>query len=215
MAKKMTIGEIFKHERETRGIAIETVAKELRVSRAHIIALEEGRYSFFSARVYARGIVKNYAAFLEFDEAECIREFESSWSDTMPENDRTSPIALAYKRNPTEFITRKNTLGAVAAALILLALFYFANNTFITAGVPHFTFDEPDDYTLLLNPVIIVRGSADERIELTLNEQPIYIESDGTFSRTIVLQKGINTLRLEGRNSFGRTTIIEKRVVVE
>lgn len=209
------MGEVFRHEREKRKMTIEDIAKKLSVSHEHITALEEGRFSFFSAYVYAKGLTRKYAVILGFDEEPCVKEFDRAWNAHAPLTKHHPVSQLLKKKSMKEYITPRIALVSAGLLCATALILYFANSTFVTTRTPSFTFDEPREDILTSSSVLTVHGTADSHIELTLNKQPVYIDTDGKFSQTIVLQHGINTLTLEGKNSFGRTAVIERRIVVE
>ncbi|MEK7636224.1 MAG: helix-turn-helix domain-containing protein [Patescibacteria group bacterium] len=213
--EKISLGEAFRREREKREITVEDIAKKLSVSPEHIRAIEDECFSFFSAFVYAKGLARRYAATFEFDEELCVKEFDRAWNARARSTEHRPVSQLLKKKSAREYITPQIVLffaGILCATALIL---YFANSTFITIRTPSFTLDEPREDTLTAESVLTIRGTADSHIELTLNKQPVYIDASGKFSRTIVLQRGINTLTLEGKNSFGRTAVIQRRVVSE
>ena len=213
--EKISIGGAFRQEREKREMTIEEIAKKLSVSREHITAIEEDRFSFFSAHVYAKGLTRRYAATLGFDEEPCVKEFDRAWNAHARSMEHRPVSQLLKKKSVWEYITPRIILLLAGLLCAVALILYFANSTFVTTRTPSFTFDEPREDALASSSVLTVRGTADSHIELTLNKQPVYIDTDGKFSQTIVLQRGINTLTLEGKNSFGRTAVIRRRIVIE
>ena len=62
-----TVAEQLREARETKKLTIEQVADSTKIRTDHIRALEEGNYNVFSAPVYIKGSVKNYAMMLKLD----------------------------------------------------------------------------------------------------------------------------------------------------
>jgi cytoskeletal protein RodZ len=62
-----TVAEQLRSAREARKLTIYQVAETTKIRTDHIRALEEGNYEMFSAPVYIRGSVKNYATLLKLD----------------------------------------------------------------------------------------------------------------------------------------------------
>lgn len=61
------IGETLREARERRGLTIEQVAQETRISARFVEALEEERFEELPAPVYVRGFLRSYANFLRID----------------------------------------------------------------------------------------------------------------------------------------------------
>ena len=62
-----TVAEQLCAAREARNLTIQQVADATKIRTDHIRALEEGNFNVFSAPIYIRGSVKNYAMLLKLD----------------------------------------------------------------------------------------------------------------------------------------------------
>lgn len=209
-----TLGRILRDIRESKSLGLRTIALRLKIDQRQLEALENDNVRAFPAHVYARGVFEKYADFLGLDRNEALRLFERMWQN---EKVFASPSpALKPKTGfftkAGGFILKKFFIGGV------IGVFFLACGLgawMIIAEMPGFTFDEPADRTITSERHIIVRGSADPRIELTLNKQLIYIGENGLFRRAVLLQEGVNELVLEGTTSLGKTSKIIKYVVVQ
>jgi cytoskeletal protein RodZ len=62
-----TVAEHLRSAREAKKLTVEQVADMTKIRTDHIRALEEGDFDVFSAPIYIRGSVKNYATQLKLD----------------------------------------------------------------------------------------------------------------------------------------------------
>jgi cytoskeletal protein RodZ len=62
-----TVAEQLRAGREAKNLTVQQVADVTKIRTDHVRALEEGNFSVFSAPIYIRGSVKNYATFLKLD----------------------------------------------------------------------------------------------------------------------------------------------------
>ena len=62
-----TVAEHLRSAREAKQLTVEQVAEMTKIRTDHIRALEEGDFDVFSAPIYIRGSVKNYATMLKMD----------------------------------------------------------------------------------------------------------------------------------------------------
>jgi cytoskeletal protein RodZ len=62
-----TVAEQLRAAREAKKLTVQNVADATKIRTDHIRALEEGNFGAFSAPVYIRGSVKNYATLLKLD----------------------------------------------------------------------------------------------------------------------------------------------------
>src|SRR5687767_2930508 len=71
-----TVSQQLRAGREAKNLTIHQVADVTKVRTDHIRALEEGNYDAFSAPVYIKGFVRNYANLLKLDTAALMQDLE-------------------------------------------------------------------------------------------------------------------------------------------
>jgi cytoskeletal protein RodZ len=77
-----TVAEQLRSAREAKNLTVEQVAEMTKIRTDHIRALEEGDFSVFSAPIYIRGSVKNYANTLKLDTAAVLAELAAELKGT-------------------------------------------------------------------------------------------------------------------------------------
>jgi len=120
-------GKELQLEREKRGVSLETVADETKVSTRFLRALEVDDYSSLPGGVFQRGIVRSYCRSLGLDEQEWLTRFASSTQAAVDEMDWTA-FAENVKRTrvATRSSMRPRWWGVVLMLLGLLALTWVA-----------------------------------------------------------------------------------------
>ena len=123
----MPFGKELQLEREKRGVSLETVADETKVSARFLRALEVDDYSSLPGGVFQRGIVRSYCRSLGLDEQEWLTRFASSTQAAADEMDWTA-FAENVKRTrvATRSSMRPRWWGVVLMLLGLLALTWVA-----------------------------------------------------------------------------------------
>ena len=86
-------GEDLRRERESRGIALTSIAEMTKISRRNLLALEENRFGELPGGVFNRGIVRSYARAVGLDDNALLLRFvneadpasepqaEAAWAD--------------------------------------------------------------------------------------------------------------------------------------
>jgi cytoskeleton protein RodZ len=123
-----TPGQILRAARLRRGLAIQDVARQLRLSVRQVTALEEDDYSKLSSGTFLRGFVRNYSKLLQIDPQPLLRQLEESLPPPQPQT-------ISYQIEGIPFPTGRNQ-GArniivgvlVAAALSLLVYEIYRGN---------------------------------------------------------------------------------------
>lgn len=116
------MGELLRAARVERGLSIEDVARQLRLSVKQVVALEEDEYDKVVGGTFLRGFVRNYAKLLQLDAAPLLQLLEQSVPPP-PAQIVPSPIEnIPFPSNQGR--TKRNVIIGVGAVLALLLLVY-------------------------------------------------------------------------------------------
>jgi cytoskeleton protein RodZ len=123
--EKTGLGQYLKAVREERGIELQTVSTETKISMHNLQAMEEEEYSALPAIVFTRGYYRLYATILGLDHEEILGWFEREFQ-APPE---AGAVFSPQRKNAMEnamMAERPSTLNIPATlGLILLALLTF------------------------------------------------------------------------------------------
>jgi cytoskeletal protein RodZ len=72
-----TVAEKLRAAREAQNLTIHDVAEKTKIRTDHLRAIEEGNYNVFSAPIYIRGTIKNYASMLKLDPGQILAELDA------------------------------------------------------------------------------------------------------------------------------------------
>ena len=71
-------GDTLKQARAHKGVTLKEAEQATRINRNHLAALEDEDFSALPPLIYQRGIVRNYALYLDLDPARILSLFEDS-----------------------------------------------------------------------------------------------------------------------------------------
>ena len=77
-----TVAEQLRTAREASKLTIEQVADLTKIRTDHVRALESGQFNAFSATIYIRGSVKNYARLLKLDQTKLLADLDAELNAT-------------------------------------------------------------------------------------------------------------------------------------
>jgi cytoskeleton protein RodZ len=121
-AQAQQVGPLLRAARVERGLSIEDVARQLRLSIKQVVALEEDEYDKVAGGTFLRGFVRNYAKLLQLDAAPLLQLLEQSVPPP-PAQIVPSPIEnIPFPSNQGR--TKRNVIIGVGAVLALLLLVY-------------------------------------------------------------------------------------------
>jgi len=132
MNEMPTVAEQLRAGREAKKLTIQQVADATKIRTDHVRALEEGDFSVFSAPIYIRGSVKNYATFLKLDLTQILPSLEAELKGTQKFSE---PPPLTVQQNTildqlTLVMAKLNWkvgvvgVGAVVVVIILAVIIF-------------------------------------------------------------------------------------------
>ena len=77
-----TVAEQLRAAREAKKLTVQQVADATKIRTDHIRALENGNFNVFSAPIYIRGSVKNYATMLKMDVPQIMAALDAELKGT-------------------------------------------------------------------------------------------------------------------------------------
>lgn len=116
-AQNMKAGEILRHARLEKGVALEEISSAIHVRVGQLKAIEEDHIDALPGMTYAIGFVKSYASYLKLDAEEIAGRFRAQHGAEQPKPvlNRAEPILESKMPNPA-------MLGAAAAAVLALVI---------------------------------------------------------------------------------------------
>ncbi|HXI70076.1 MAG TPA: helix-turn-helix domain-containing protein [Verrucomicrobiae bacterium] len=123
-----TVAEQLRLAREANNFTVEQIAEMTKIRTDHVRALEEGNFSVFSAPVYIRGSVKNYATRMKLDVPQIMAALDEELGRT--ENYSEPPALTEEANKPLDHLTfllaklnlKMALAGAVVLGIILLVM---------------------------------------------------------------------------------------------
>jgi cytoskeletal protein RodZ len=206
----VSVGKVLQEARYRQGARLEQVADELRVPIKHLIALEEGDLSVFTAEIYARGAFHKYANYLGVAAEPYNRAFQRMLCgarEMVPLRLHTPRSRLQAMLGPKLFL---------AGALTVLAMMvggYVVWQVTSFVRLPALALISPEA-GVVAEDVIKVSGMAAEDAEVTINGEQVLLAESGRFETILHVHPGINVLQVKATNAAGRSRVIEKDVLM-
>jgi cytoskeleton protein RodZ len=85
-------GDTLRQARSYKGVTLREAELATRINRHHLAALEEERFDGLPPLIYQRGIVKNYATYLDLDPNKLLQLFEEARGTQPDDPPRISPL---------------------------------------------------------------------------------------------------------------------------
>jgi cytoskeleton protein RodZ len=122
-----TVGQDLRSARQRRGEELVEIAKELKIRRDYLDAIEDSRFEALPGRTYAIGFVRTYAEYLGLDGVECVDRLKSEIAGRG--DGKEHAVALSPPRE-----RRLPQGGILFVILLLIALVYLSYYLYVSAG---------------------------------------------------------------------------------
>ena len=206
-------GQKLRDERQNRGLSISEVSSATKIRTRFLEAIEKGEYVKLPSSSYAQGFVRNYAKFLDLAEEEILALFRREFDEekaykVLPEG------LVRQKEMPLKRFKIKQAVVLVVLLFVLLLGFivFQYRNTFIS---PPISLSSPIEMEVLSSSTVSVSGNTDPNSTITVNDEQVSVNSDGTFRKIITGFPGKTTITVKAVNRFGKQTIVERHVVIK
>ena len=112
-------GQTLRQAREAKSVSLAQAERATRISKLYLEALEEHQFSQLPASAYARGIVRNYAAYLGLDPAEMLAGYEAL-TNSKPKSFEVMPAT-----KPLDMSSHWAPNFAIIAFMVVMSLVVF------------------------------------------------------------------------------------------
>ncbi len=220
---KKDLSEFLRELRQSKNFSLEKLSELTKIQIYHLKALEAGQFEKLPPSVYCDGIFKRISKFLDTNE----REIMKAYKEELKSSTETALVDSAYSNFPFKtdntpvvrresyFILTPNKLMVFAGGLLLIVLsgyIWYQFNFLI--GPPNLAV-KPSEDTTTTEETILVIGKTDSGIDLTINGENTYVDSNGNFEKSVKLAAGLNIIEVKAVNGFDKVTKIIRQIFRE
>lgn len=156
------IGEKLRQQREALGLSLPEVEQYTRLRQHYIQALEEGRIEGLPSPVQGRGMLSNYAAFLNLDEDKLLLRFAEGLQlrrvERIPPPEPQPVINKKKTAKPVSPLRRLLTPDLIFGAIVVSAILFFAIRT--AASISTLSEEEAQPTTQAISEILLTTPTA-------------------------------------------------------
>lgn len=195
-----TAGQILKENRERKEISLDDVARETKIRKPYLIALEKDDFQSLPSTATIKGFIRNYAQFLGLEPARLVAFFKRDYQQTQKQKVifPLTDITQQFKWTP------KRTLVLVVILFVFVFLSYLGYQYHGLLGKPSLEIYLPTDNQRVSEEQIVVAGKTDSDNSVSINGDLTQLNDQGEFSYRLRLVSGENKIVVEATNRLGR-----------
>ncbi|OQA04754.1 MAG: Helix-turn-helix domain protein [bacterium ADurb.Bin400] len=201
-----TLGERFKRARQENELSLLDVEAGTKVRAKYLVALENDDWDALPQKVYTRGFVLAYARYLQLDTDEILKLFEQGTA-YLGSGD---PDNLVYKRSVKEsrvLITPK-LIAYLTFGMFVVSMFsYIVYQVAGFAGSPNLKITTPENNLVVEEDSLDLAGVTDTDTYVTVNDENIPVTSEGRFSLSYKLHRGVNVINIRAINKAKKESV--------
>lgn len=210
----MQLCERLKKAREEAGLNLKKFADLSKIPIRYLENLEGGNYEKLPVFVYIQGFLKKYAQILNLPVDELLAQYGEE-TGTAKDLRRKEMIELPSLPTPRIIVTPKRIKWAVIILIALVIIGYLIYQLDFLIAPPRLIINYPAEDLMIERSTIEISGQSDISAKLTINGQQVYIDKDGNFLQELNLSPGVNTLKIEAVNRFGKKSEITRQIIVK
>lgn len=220
----LSLGDRLKRARIRKKLSVSDVEEATRIRAKFLLALESDSWEQIPSEVYGRGYLEAYAEFLKLDVPALMQEYDKLRNvyarhcqeqrvELLP---KQSAVLPRFTLTPKFLLTVCLALGLLGfASVIGYQLRRYSAAPYLELVTPAQAKGDSGPGLLVDVSVMTVTGRTVPGAVVQVNGLPAFVAEDGSFSRELTLQKGVNAVVVEAISTNGRKTTEVSSVVVK
>ncbi len=208
MDNNVNFEEFFADRLRERGFDLKKISEVSGIALKHIEALASGNFKNMPPEPYFRGYLIRLGRILNFD--------HDIWWNKLKSGGfiKTSGHADAMPKN--RFVGRPSTKILLASVAAFIFIIYLAVQLPNILGKPRVALTAPpsNPYTTSIQEITL-SGTARGASEVRINGETITLGPDGSWSKTVLLQSGLNSFEINAKKFLGGEDSIMQQIIYQ
>ncbi|NCF74873.1 MAG: hypothetical protein GWO87_00070 [Xanthomonadaceae bacterium] len=217
------LGKKLNNKRISQNIKIDEAEKAVNIQKKYLLAIEKGNYNKLPGQIYIKNFVKKYAKFLRLDVNICLEDLEREYF--LFEHIKSLQY-IKKRKNNTKIkkflnfynfhflITPKFFKNIAIIAIFLLCFTYLGAEAKNIFNPPQIEIIYPPNNLVIEKQIITIKGRVEKGANVFINNKNVLTNIDGIFTENIILQSGINIIKITANKKYSKTNIIFRKILV-
>lgn len=203
-----TIGQIIKDARNNKRYSYQELENITKIKTCFIEAIENENWQLLPSFSTVLGFVKSLSSALGLDEKTSAAIFKRDYPPKKININPKPDVSSKPAWNPkTAFV-----LGIVLVAVLVLGYLGFQYKRFLSP--PALTVMSPAQGQVITERSVLVFGSTDPDAKITVDNQPVLVDSDGKFSTNISVADDTSEVIVTAQSRNGKITTVSRKINV-
>lgn len=210
-----TVGNLIKEARLLKNVSREKLGEMTHIKVSFIKALENGDWGNLPEFNIILGFVKSIAHFLDMDERQAVSIFRREYPPELIDS-----VGLKGLQNDKGVIKKfiwgpRFTFLTGVLVIVFVVILYLGFQFRKFNAAPTLIVTEPLAGQIVNGLTLGVVGKTDPDVTLDIDNQPIVVNSNGSFSAEIDISKDTKQVTLKAKSRSGKVTIVSRTIKVK
>lgn len=185
-----TTGEIFSAQRLVKKLSLARIARDLRIKKAYLEALEKGAWQNLPEPPFVRGFIKSYAQYLGLDGDHILAIFRREYDE------RKYPQKSSYQKQKRLMFTPNKLVNLALIIAVIIFIIYLAIGYTSLLSSPKLEVSAPPNDLTTSVPYVVVSGQSEKDATVSIEGQIVPVDENGNFSHQLALDEGQNIIEI-------------------
>lgn len=210
-----TLGEYLLEVRTQLGLSPQEVGARTSVAPKFLALLEGGDFARLPADVYVYGFLRELAELYGVDGATLVSQYKKERAIMGQLEKRKAEERRRGGQLERLVITPKVLTVSLAALFVAATVGYLVWQVVSIDRTPELSVDEPKDRQIVRDAAVTVAGKTDPGMAVTINDQPVFVDSEGKFKTQVSVGAGPKELVFVAKNKFDKSVTKTVSVIGE
>jgi cytoskeletal protein RodZ len=207
-----TVGEVLKKARQEKQLSLEDIGRQTRISLKYLKAIEANDFAALPPATFSKGFMQNYAKAVSIDPQTVLAIFRRDYDQD--ERGRIVPRGITEPvTSPLNLITPSTITIVITAIISIIIAGFFIRQVITFTSAPSLSLSSPEADTTYVSP-LVVDGATHPQATLTVNNRPVLVSDDGTFSTQLELTPGTHTIIITSTSRSGNARTLQRTVTI-
>lgn len=193
------------------------LASKTGIPSKYIKKIETGEWLDLPPGVYVKGFLKKYAKVVGLDESEVAQRYDIEVSKfvgtkSFSATDNASRQSFKNRFFMANFFKSMSLRAIIFSAIAFFILIYIGWQFSVVFKKPDISITNLAEDIIVSESKFSIEGKVSAGDTLTINNEPVYAERDGSFKKEIELLSGMNVLEIKAISRFGKESKITRRI---
>ncbi|MBT4516399.1 MAG: hypothetical protein HOC78_00685 [Candidatus Komeilibacteria bacterium] len=207
--RSQNLADKLRQARLDKEISLEEAAEATKIQVKYLEILEEGDYQKLPGDIYSKAWLKLYGNFLDLQVNELLVDYKIEKSINNKLHKASNPVVKSNNISPYSILKPRVLKFLGVSLLILTLLAYLGWEINNTISPPEVIIFEPSTNFKTTESSVIIKGQTKSEVQLTINNELVFLDEEGKFSQSINLINGLNNLEISAKKKHSKVNIIE------